>query len=129
MLEAGNSKNLLSPGPLVRGSVKEMLNALLLETDCAISSVMSVAKTGRDTRGGHHHRKLQTKAGEVQLRIPRLWPRIFETAIKKSRFAGLRILLRRYGARGASPSTVLDLNKKIYGSCIKGCSGPAQTAK
>ncbi len=35
----------------------------------------------RDTRAGHYERKLQTKAGEVKLRIPKLRTQTFETAI------------------------------------------------
>ena len=35
----------------------------------------------RDTRAGHYERKLQTKAGEVSLRIPKLRTQTFETAI------------------------------------------------
>jgi hypothetical protein len=35
----------------------------------------------RDTRAGHYERKLQTKAGEVRLRIPKLRQQRFETAI------------------------------------------------
>jgi putative transposase len=35
----------------------------------------------RDTRAGHYERKLQTKAGEVPLRVPKLRAQTFETAI------------------------------------------------
>jgi hypothetical protein len=35
----------------------------------------------RDTRAGHYERKLQTKAGEVTLRIPKLRTQTFERAI------------------------------------------------
>ena len=35
----------------------------------------------RDRRAGHYERKLQTKAGEVKLRIPKLRAQTFETAI------------------------------------------------
>ena len=35
----------------------------------------------RDMRAGHYERKLQTKAGEARLRIPKLRRQTFETAI------------------------------------------------
>jgi putative transposase len=35
----------------------------------------------RSARAGHYERKLQTKAGEVKLRIPKLRAQTFETAI------------------------------------------------
>src|SRR5215471_8104019 len=35
----------------------------------------------RDTRAGHYERGLQTKAGEVRLRVPKLRRQTFETAI------------------------------------------------
>jgi len=42
---------------------------------CAMPSAMSVA----DNRAGHYDRKLQTKPGEVRLKIPKLPEQIFET--------------------------------------------------
>jgi transposase-like protein len=35
----------------------------------------------RDSRAGHYERRLQTKAGEVRLRVPKLRRQAFETAI------------------------------------------------
>jgi hypothetical protein len=35
----------------------------------------------RDTRAGHYERQLQTKAGEVRLKVPKLRGQTFETAI------------------------------------------------
>jgi putative transposase len=89
----------------------------------------------RDTRAGHYERKLQTKAGEVRLKIPKLRQQTFETAIieryrrRESSVEEALIemylagVLRRveditealWGTR-VSPSTVSDLNKKIYGT-------------
>jgi hypothetical protein len=90
----------------------------------------------RDTRAGHYERKLQSKAGEVRLRVPKLRQRTFETAnIERYRrressveealiemyLAGVSV--RRveditealWGTR-VSPSTVSELTKKIYGT-------------
>ena len=90
----------------------------------------------RDTRAGHYERKLQTKAGEVSLRIPKLRTQTFETAIieryRRRESSVEEALIEMYlagvsvrrveditealwGTR-VSPSTVSDLNKKIYGT-------------
>ena len=42
---------------------------------------MSAARPVGITRAGHYERKLQTKAGEVRLKIPKLRQHTFETAI------------------------------------------------
>src|SRR6266568_1342876 len=59
---------------VVRGSVEETLNALL---DAEADRLCNAQRT----RAGHYERKLQTKAGEVKLRIPKLRTQTFETAI------------------------------------------------
>ena len=88
----------------------------------------------RDTRAGHYERKLQTKAGEVRLKVPKLRQQTFETAIieryRRRESSVEEALIEMYlagvsvrrveditealwGTR-VSPSTVSDLNKKIY---------------
>ena len=59
---------------VVRGSVEETLNALLdAEADRLCNAQRyERSEARRDTRAGHYERKLQTKAGEVSLRIPKL---------------------------------------------------------
>ena len=42
---------------------------------------MPNATARRDTRAGHYERRLQTKAGEVHLKVPKLRAQTFETAI------------------------------------------------
>ena len=68
---------------VVRGSVEETLNALLdAEADRLCNAQRyERSEARRDTRAGHYERKLQTKAGEVSLRIPKLRTQTFETAI------------------------------------------------
>jgi transposase-like protein len=68
---------------VVRGSVEETLNALLdAEADRLCNAQRyERSQARRDTRAGHYERKLQTKAGEVSLRIPKLRTQTFETAI------------------------------------------------
>ena len=70
-------------GELVRGSVEDTLNALL---DAEADQLCNAARYERtearqDTRAGSYERKLQTKAGEVKLKVPKLRQQTFETAI------------------------------------------------
>src|SRR5262245_41530538 len=68
---------------VIRGSVEETLNALLdAEADRLCNAQRyERSEARRDTRAGHYERKLQTKAGEVRLKIPKLRQQTFETAI------------------------------------------------
>ena len=120
---------------VVRGSVEETLNALLdAEADRLCNAQRYERTEARcDTRAGHYERKLQTKAGEVKLRIPKLRTQTFETAIieryRRRESSVEEALIEMYlagvsvrrveditealwGTR-VSPSTVSDLNKKI----------------
>src|SRR4026207_1005581 len=67
----------------VRGSVEETLNALLdAEADGLCNAQRyERSEARRDTRAGHYERSLQTKAGEVRLKVPKLRQQTFETAI------------------------------------------------
>ena len=70
-------------GEMVRGSVEETLNALLdAEADelCGAGRYQRSAERV-DTRAGSYDRTLQTKAGEVKLRVPKLRQQVFQTAI------------------------------------------------
>ena len=121
----------------MRQSVEDTLNALLNAEADAICHAGRYQRTPDrlDTRAGSYHRKLLTKAGEVDLKVPRLRSLPFETEIirryqtKQSSveealiemyLAGVSV--RRveditealWGAK-VSPSTVSDLNQKIYG--------------
>ena len=113
------------------------MNALLdAEADRLCNAQRYERSTARrDMRAGHYERKLQTKAGEVRLRIPKLRQQTFETAIieryRRRESSVEEALIEMYvagvsvrrveditealwGTR-VSPSTVSDLNKKIYG--------------
>src|SRR5262249_15382731 len=89
----------------------------------------------RDQRAGSYDRKLQTKAGEVRLKVPKLRRQTFETAIieryRRRESSVEEALIEMYlagvsvrrveditealwGTR-VSPSTVSNLNQKIYG--------------
>jgi putative transposase len=68
---------------VVRGTVEETLNALLDAEADRLCNAQRYERSDarRDTRAGHYERGLQTKAGEVRLRVPKLRQQTFETAI------------------------------------------------
>ena len=68
---------------VVRGTVEETLNALLEAEADRLCNAQSYERSEarRDTRAGHYERNLQTKAGEVRLKVPKLRRQTFETAI------------------------------------------------
>lgn len=121
---------------VVRQSVEETLNGLLeAEADELCGAKRYERSVERlDTRAGHYERKFHTKAGEVALKMPRLRSMPFETqiieryrrressieeAMIEMYLAGVSV--RRveditealWGTR-VSPSTVSELNQKIY---------------
>src|SRR6058998_2877413 len=120
---------------VVRGSVEETSNALLdAEADRLCNAQRyERSEARRDTRAGHYERGLQTKAGEVRLRVPKLRQQTFETAIieryRRRESSVEESLIEMYLAgisvrrvediteaprTRVSPSTVSNLNKKIY---------------
>src|SRR5258708_12895310 len=68
---------------VVRGTVEETLNALLDAEADRLCNAQRYERSAarRDSRAGHYERGLQTKAGEVRLRVPKLRRQAFETAI------------------------------------------------
>lgn len=121
---------------VVRSSVEETLNAMLdAEADQLAGAKRYERSPDRlDTRAGSYQRKLQTKAGEVELKVPRLRSLPFESQIieryKRRESSVEEALVEMYlagvsvrrveditealwGTR-VSPSTVSALNQKIY---------------
>lgn len=121
---------------VVRTSVEETLNGLLdAEADRLCGAERYERSADRvDTRAGSYERKLQTKAGEVKLKVPRLRSLPFESqiieryrrressveeALMEMYLAGVSV--RRveditealWGTR-VSPSAVSELNQKLY---------------
>jgi len=121
---------------LVKQTVEEMLNGMLDAEADRLCQAKRYERSGQrqDTRAGHYKRKLHVKAGEVELRIPKLRQLPFETAIIERyrrretsveeamiemSLAG--VSMRRveditealWGTR-VSPGTVSNLNKKTY---------------
>lgn len=123
-------------GEMVRGTVEEALNAMLdAEADrlCGADRYQR-SEARKDTRAGHYERNLHTKAGEVKLKMPKLRQQTFETAIieryRRRESSVEEALIEMYLAgvsvrrveditealwgTKVSPSTVSNLNKKIY---------------
>ena len=121
---------------VVRQSVEETLNGLL---DAEADTLCQARRYERNaerasTRAGHYERNLQTKAGTVQLKVPKLRHMPFETAIieryRRRESSVEEALVEMYlagvsvrrveditealwGSR-VSPSTISDLNQKIF---------------
>src|SRR5512144_1093622 len=70
-------------GEMVRGTVEETLNAMLdAEADRLCGAGRYERNEARqDTRAGSYDRTLQTSAGEVNLKVPKLRRQPLETAI------------------------------------------------
>lgn len=123
-------------GALVRESVEDTLNGMLdAEADRLCQAKRYERNAARSsTRAGHYERKLQTKAGEVTLQMPKLRSVPFETAIieryRRRESSVEEALIEMYlagvsvrrveditealwGTR-VSPGTVSKLNQKIY---------------
>lgn len=132
----------------VRESVEETLNGLLnAEADALCGAGRYERSAERvDTRAGHYERKLHTKAGEVNLKVPKLRSLPFETQIieryKRRESSVEEALMEMYlagvsvrrveditealwGTR-VSPSTVSDLNKKVYERIEEWRNGPIE---
>lgn len=123
---------------LVKNSVEETLNALL---DQEAESLVNAQRYERSAnrqgyRAGHYSRNLQTTAGNVDLKVPKLKGLSFETAIieryRRRESSVEEALIEMYlsgvsvrrveditealwGTK-VSPGTISNLNKKAYGS-------------
>jgi putative transposase len=121
---------------LVRASVEQTLNGLL---DAEADELCGAARYERspdrvDSRAGSYRRKLLTKAGEVDLKVPRLRSLPFETqiieryrrressveeALVEMYLAGVSVrrvedITEALWGERVSPSAVSELNQKIY---------------
>ena len=136
LIEVDQGQLLQHVDGLVRDAVEETLNALLdAEADALCGARRYERSPDRtDYRAGSYSRQFHTKAGEVELRVPKLRKATFESqvierykrretsveeALVEMYLAGVSV--RRveditealWGTR-VSPSTVSELNQKIY---------------
>lgn len=108
---------------LVRTSVEETLNELL---EAEAEELCGAKRYERniervDTRAGHYERKLQTKAGEVTLKVPRLRRLPFETEIierYRRREASVEEALIEMYLAGVSMRRVEDITEALWGTRV-----------
>src|SRR6202140_1666857 len=124
-------------GEVVRSTVEETLNALLDAEADQLCRAERYERTEarKDTRAGSYQRQLHTQVGQVSLKVPKLRTLPFETAIieryRRRESSVEEALVEMYlagvsvrrvedittealwGTR-VSPSTVSELNQKIY---------------
>jgi putative transposase len=122
---------------MVRGTVEEMLNGMLeAEAEQLVGAGRYERSAERqDTRAGHYERSFDMKVGRIKLQMPKLRKLSFETSIieryKRRESSVEEALIEMYLAgvsvrrveditealwgTKVSPSTVSNLNKKIYG--------------
>jgi putative transposase len=121
---------------MVRSTVEETLNGLLdaeAEQLCGAKRYERTAERS-NARAGHYKRKLHTKAGEVELNVPKLRYAKFETeiinryrrkessveeALMEMYLAGVSVrrvedITEALWGMKVSASTVSDLNQKMY---------------
>jgi putative transposase len=108
---------------LVKGTVEDTLNALLeAEADEMCNAQRYERSPERiDTRAGHYTRKLHTKAGEVEIKMPKLRKQTFETAIiERYRRRDISIeeaIVQMYLA-GVSVRRVEDITEALWGTRV-----------
>jgi transposase-like protein len=108
---------------LVRASVEETLNGLLdAEADQLCGAQRYERSADRsDGRAGHYTRKLQTQAGEVELKVPKLRKGTFETQIieryKRRETSVEEALVEMYLA-GVSVRRVEDITEALWGTRV-----------
>src|SRR6266511_6326523 len=106
---------------VVRGTVEETLNALLDAEADRLCNAQRYERSSRDSRAGHYERGLQTKAGEVRLRVPKLRQQTFETAIieryRRRESSVEEALIEMYLA-GVSVRRVEDITEALWGTRV-----------
>ncbi|MDC1286913.1 IS256 family transposase [Gammaproteobacteria bacterium] len=108
---------------MVRGTVEETLNAMLdAEADEMCNAQRYEHSPDRvDTRAGSYTRKLHTKAGEVEVKVPKLRKQTFETAIiERYRRRDISIeeaIVQMYLA-GVSVRRVEDITEALWGTRV-----------
>jgi putative transposase len=108
---------------VVRSSVEETLNGLLqaeAEQLCGAGRYERSADRV-DTRAGHYERKLETKAGVVTLKVPKLRTLPFETAIidrYRRRESSVEEALVEMYLAGVSVRRVEDITEALWGTRV-----------
>ena len=108
---------------VVRSSVEETLNALLQAEADQICGASRYERSPEriDTRAGSYARKLETKAGMVTLKVPKLRSLPFETAIierYRRRESSVEEALVEMYLAGVSVRRVEDITEALWGSRV-----------
>ena len=110
-------------GDMVRKSVEDTLNTMLDAEADQITQAHKYERTDtrQDPRAGHYTRKLMTKAGQVELKVPKLRKLPFETAIieryKRREESVEEALIEMYLA-GVSVRRVEDISEALWGARV-----------
>jgi len=107
-------------GEMVRSTVEQTLNDML---DAEADQLCAAGRYERtearvDCRAGHYKRKLHTRAGEVELKMPKLRKATFETAIierYKRRESSVEEALMEMYLAGVSVRRVEDITQALWG--------------
>jgi putative transposase len=107
-------------GEIVRSTVEETLNDMLNAEADRLCNAQRYERTESrtDGRAGHYQRKLHTRAGEVQLNVPKLRTAKFETAIierYKRRESSVEEALMEMYLAGVSVRRVEDITEALWG--------------
>ena len=111
-------------GRMVRSTVEETLNQMLEAEANQLCNAQRYERTAERTNGraGHYKRKLHTKAGEVELNIPKLRGAKFETAIierYRRRESSVEEALMEMYLAGVSVRRVEDVTEALWGMRVK----------
>lgn len=110
-------------GEVVRETVEETLNKMLdAEADelCGAKRYER-SKKRLDTRAGHYERSLETKAGKVKLKVPKLRTIPFESAIidrYRRRECSVEEALMEMYLAGVSVRRVEDITEALWGTRV-----------
>jgi transposase-like protein len=110
-------------GKIVKGTVEETLNALLDADADRLCNASKYERTEdrKDRRAGYYGRKLHTKAGEVDIKVPKLRVLPFETAIierYRRRESSVEEALVEMYLAGVSVRRVEDITEALWGSRV-----------
>jgi len=110
-------------GEVVRSTVEETLNAMLDAEADRLCRAERYERTEarKDTRAGSYERHLQTKAGEVTLKVPKLRTLPFETAIierYRGRQSSVEEALVEMYLAGVSVRGVEDITEALWGTHV-----------
>jgi len=108
---------------VVRQSVEDTLNGLLEAEADALCQARRYERNAQraSTRAGHYDREFQTKAGTVQLKMPKLRHVPFETAIierYRRRESSVEEALVEMYLAGVSVRRVEDITEALWGSRV-----------